>query len=249
MEPDETKEFFDELSFLKRDQSFCFRCDSQVVCFNRCCSDLNLVLSPYDVLMLRKGLQMESRPFIEQYTHVAIDPDTGFPELSMAMRDDMNQSCPLVTKPGCQVYSHRPSACRMYPVGRGARVTETGQIEEQFVLIKEAHCLGFESEVRWTAKSWQTDQELEAYNRSNDLYLRLLDDWRKKGRPLNREQVGIAILALYRVDAFQRYIRAKNLLDKTSLSQSQRDLILENEAECLAFAMRWFQSVILGKRA
>ena len=110
MESNETKELFSELPVLKDDQSFCFRCDSQVVCFNLCCADLNLVLSPYDVLMLRKGLEIESRPFIEKYTRVAIDPETGFPELSMAMRDDTNQSCPLVTETGWRlpaVTAHR----------------------------------------------------------------------------------------------------------------------------------------------
>ena len=113
--------------------------------------------------------------------------------------------------------------------------------------MKEEHCLGFQSQTCWTVKTWQTDQDLEAYNRSNDRYLRLVDGWRKKGRALTREQLGIAILALYRTDAFQRYIPAKGLLDRTSLSQSQRDLILQNEAECLAFAMRWFESVILNR--
>lgn len=249
METNETKDFLDELPVLEEDQPFCFRCDDRVACFNLCCADLNLVLSPYDVLMLRKGLKIESRAFLERYTRVAIDPETGFPEVSMAMRDDALESCPLVTDKGCCVYQHRPSACRMYPIGRGARVAETGQITEQFALIKEAHCLGFQSEVRWTAKTWQKDQELEAYNRSNDLYLRLLDDWRRKGKPLSREQFAIAILALYRADAFQRYIDAKGLLDRTALSQSQKDAILQNETECLAFAMRWFQSVVLSKAA
>jgi Fe-S-cluster containining protein len=247
MEPNETKAFLNELPILRDDQSFCFRCDAQVACFNLCCADLNLVLSPYDVLMLRKGLEIESRPFLENYARVAIDPETGFPEVSMAMREDAKKSCPFVTDTGCRVYQHRPSACRMYPIGQGAQVDETGQIAEQFVLVREEHCLGFQSDTRWTAQTWQADQKLEAYNRSNDLYLRMVDAWRKKGRPLSREQFGIAILALYRTDAFQRYIRAKGLLDRTSLSQSQKDLILQNEAECLAFAMRWFQSVILSK--
>jgi len=249
MEPNETKAFLDGLPILKNDQSFCFRCDAQVACFNLCCADLNLVLSPYDVLMLRKGLEIESRAFLEEYTRVAIVPNTGFPEFSLAMRDDLNKSCPFVTEAGCRIYQHRPSACRMYPVGRGACVAETGLIEERFVLIEETHCLGFQSELCWTAKTWQTDQNLEAYNRSNDRYLRLIDGWRRKDTALSREQLGIAILALYRTDAFQRHIQAKGLLDKTSLSQSQRDQILQDEAQCLAFAMRWFESVILNKAA
>jgi Fe-S-cluster containining protein len=249
MEPNQINAFLNELPILEDDQAFCFRCDPQLSCFNLCCADLNLVLSPYDVLMLRKGLEIESRPFLENYTRIAIDPETGFPEVSVAMREDAVKSCPFVTETGCRVYRHRPGACRMYPVGRGARVAETGQIAEQFVLMREEHCLGFQSDIRWTAQTWQADQELEAYNRSNDLYLRMVDAWRKKARPLGREQFGIAILALYRTDAFQRYVQAKGLLDRTWLSQTQKDSILQNEAECLAFAMRWLQSVILSRSA
>ena len=38
------------------DDTFQFACHPGVSCFNRCCGDVNIFLSPYDVLRLKTGL-------------------------------------------------------------------------------------------------------------------------------------------------------------------------------------------------
>ena len=50
---------------IKRGQPFRFRCHSALACFNQCCRNLNLFLYPYDVIRLRKALQMDSDRFLE----------------------------------------------------------------------------------------------------------------------------------------------------------------------------------------
>ncbi len=37
-----------------QDETFRFACHSQLPCFTRCCADLKLVLTPYDILRLKK---------------------------------------------------------------------------------------------------------------------------------------------------------------------------------------------------
>ena len=52
------------------DDTFKFACHPGVSCFNRCCGDVNIFLSPYDVLRMKKRLGMTSGDFLEQYASV-----------------------------------------------------------------------------------------------------------------------------------------------------------------------------------
>ena len=164
-------DFLDELPDLDPDESFNFCCGPSVACFNACCRDLDLVLGPYDVLRLRQALELSSRQFLEKFTAPVALPPGGFPALQLLMGEEPEKRCPFVTAKGCSVYEHRPSPCRAYPVGRGAELNPAGQIEQRFVLLREAHCLGFASEHSWTVRQWLDDQGLGPYNSSNDRYL------------------------------------------------------------------------------
>ena len=49
------------------DDRFEFGCHPGVSCFNRCCGDVNIFLSPYDVLRMKKRLGMTSSDFLEKH--------------------------------------------------------------------------------------------------------------------------------------------------------------------------------------
>ena len=55
---------------LKKNDTFAFACHQDLACFNRCCRNLNLFLYPYDVIRLRKALNMDSEQFLD--THVDV---------------------------------------------------------------------------------------------------------------------------------------------------------------------------------
>ena len=79
-----------------------------------------------------------------------------------------------MSEAGCKVYGNRPSACRTYPLGRASRIDESEQVEEQFFVVREPHCRGFEEDKTWDAASWLADQDLIRYNAANDRYLLLM---------------------------------------------------------------------------
>ena len=60
MSSDASRELLDSLPELKPDETFCFDCNPDVPCFNRCCAELTLPLTPYDVLRLRRNLGLGS---------------------------------------------------------------------------------------------------------------------------------------------------------------------------------------------
>jgi Fe-S-cluster containining protein len=114
---DQTPEFLNDMPQLAPGEKFQFRCHPGVDCFNACCSDLNLMLTPYDALRLRRFLGLSSRDFVQRHCMVSAGRDLGFPLVQMRMLDDARRSCPFVRPEGCSVYGDRPGACRTYPLG------------------------------------------------------------------------------------------------------------------------------------
>ena len=82
----------------------------------------------------------------------------------------IDRLCPFVSPGGCTVYENRPSSCRTYPLVRAlSRSRQTGEITEQFMVLQEPHCLGFEGGVanRRCSNGWM-GQEIAIYNEIND---------------------------------------------------------------------------------
>ena len=50
-------------------------------------------------------------------------------------------------------------------------------------------------------------------------------------------------MALYRVDAFVRFIQANNLFSKLGIPAERRKRIVADEEECLLFGIEWLGSV------
>lgn len=244
MYDDETKEFLASLPELEEGKTYHFRCHPGIACFNACCSDLNLVLTPYDVLRLRRALSLGSVDFLRRHTTMHMEEQTGFPEFRLRMTDDEARSCPFVRDEGCSVYGDRPGACRMYPLGRATRPDGSGGVREHFFIVREDHCQGFAEPDEWTGDAWKHDQGFEAYTASNDRYMHLLARIRQAGAPVPEKMGHLATLALYKLDEFQRFIVQTRLFDRLELDETRRTAILEDEEAALDFAMDWIELML-----
>ena len=47
---------------------FSFACHPGVSCFNRCCHEIDVILTPVDILKMKTELNMSSDKFLTQYT-------------------------------------------------------------------------------------------------------------------------------------------------------------------------------------
>ncbi|MCJ7629281.1 MAG: hypothetical protein MUO50_12955, partial [Longimicrobiales bacterium] len=65
--------------------TFKFGCHPGVSCFNTCCSDVNVFLSPYDVLRLAERLGISSTEFLEKYTLLPVHRDMTTPVVVLRM--------------------------------------------------------------------------------------------------------------------------------------------------------------------
>ncbi|MEF2144550.1 MAG: YkgJ family cysteine cluster protein [Desulfovibrionaceae bacterium] len=244
---DETQDFLDNLPQLEPGKTFQFRCHPGVNCFNACCSDLNLMLTPYDALRLRCALKRSSREFVQAHAMVSAGQDLGFPLMQLRMLDDTRRSCPFVRPEGCSVYGDRPGACRTYPLGRASMLDDQGELVERFFIVQEPHCNGFKEEAHWSSGEWLSDQGLEAYNEANDRYMRLMNRWKKMGRPLDQRQATMAFLALFQPDDFQRFIRDVKLFDRVEVDEARQKRVLEDEEAALEFGLDWLELLLFGQ--
>ena len=183
---------------------FHFQCRPGLDCFNSCCRDKRLPLWPYDLLRLRRGLDLPSDRILEEYAELEMDPVSGWPALRLKL--DVRGRCPLLTEAGCRVYDHRPAACRIYPLARAAALRH-GRAEAVYFRQEAPKCLGWGQEREHNLASWTADQGLEPYDRANDRLLPLLFHPKRKGRlNLTQRQVHAVLVALYNLDVFRRML-------------------------------------------
>jgi Fe-S-cluster containining protein len=221
-------------------EQFCFACHPGVACFTECCHQLDLALTPYDVLRLKNRLKMHSGRFLEQYVIIEWEQGMLFPACFLTMVDDGKASCVFLTDKGCSVYEDRPAACRAYPVGRGASRKGDGTVVEQFVLLQEPHCQGFAETTEQTAAEFFQDQGLAEYNRINDQLMELLQHPRIHfGFQPTRAQLDQYIMALYNLDTFRQEMADGRIEMQRPLTAMELQGLTSDDEQLLLLAMRW----------
>ncbi len=226
-----------------------FACHPGVACFTECCRELDLALTPYDVLRLKRNLGLLSGKFLSQYVIVEWDEQQVFPRCYLTMVDDGRASCVFVDAAGCAVYADRPGSCRAYPVGRGAARTVEGQLTESLVLIREPHCLGFSEAASQSAGDYLLDQGLKPYNRYNDALLELLQHQKVQNRTFRptRYQLDQYMLALYDLDQFRRELNEGRITLAAPLTSAQLQGLTGDDEELLLLGIRWLMREFFGK--
>ncbi len=225
---------------LSSDEKFCFACHTGVPCFTECCRQLDLTLTPYDVLRLKNRLKLHSGTFLEQYVIIEWEEGMIFPTCYLTMVDDGRASCVFVTDKGCSVYEDRPGACRAYPVGRGASRDGQGKVTEQYVLVKKPHCRGFEEDPQQTAETYFQEQGLAGYNQFNNPVMQLLQHPRIHfGFRPTKAQIDQFILALYNMDMFRQEMADDRICMNRPLTAMELQALAGNDEQLLLLGIRW----------
>ncbi|MDH3348838.1 MAG: YkgJ family cysteine cluster protein [Desulfobulbaceae bacterium] len=238
----------DQFRRVEAGEEFTFSCHPGVSCFTECCRELDLVLTPYDVLRLKNHFKTHSGAFLERYVIIEWDEQALFPLCYLTMVDDGKASCVFVTPKGCSVYENRPGACRAYPVGRGVSRTQEGNITESFVLVEEPHCQGFQEKTEQTIGGYFKDQELERYNIFNDKVLEIHQHQKiKQGFRPSKEQLDQYILALYNLDQFRVEMEKGRFSMKRPLTEEEQKGVAGDDELLLELGIRWIRGVLFDE--
>ena len=245
----QTNSFIEDSPRLGPEDSINFVCHKDVPCFNECCRDLTLLLTPYDVLRMRKRLNITSEEFIEEYAVMHADEVFNLPMLRLKMLDDELKRCPFVTPDGCSIYEDRPWACRCYPLGAAASKSKTGKDREFFFIIHEDHCKGFEQQRTITVKDWIVDQGIADYD-ANNSFFKELTMYRNQigGRNFTTQMQQMFFMACYNLEKFRKFVLESSFLDKFIISDDEVEKLRESDEALLDFSFRWLKFSLFGEK-
>lgn len=229
---------------------FTFRCHKGIACFTKCCSNIAIMLTPYDILRLKRKLGMLSGDFLQRYTYTRIDEKTSHPFVFLTMHEDADKKCPFVSAEGCTVYSDRPANCRYYPVGQASlkkRDETANQVatEEFYFFVREEHCLGFKEKDEWTIRSWRDDQGVDVYDDMNRGWKEILFRRNLTGNELDEKKQKAFYMACYDLDRFRRFIFESKFLDAFAVEPERVEKIKHDEAELMQFGFDYTKYVLM----
>jgi Fe-S-cluster containining protein len=236
----------DDYPHLTPEDCFAFRCSRELSCFNQCCADVNIALTPYDVIRMKQRLDLDSGEFLRRHTVAPFSKDQTFPVVFLKMGPDERKTCPFVQPSGCSIYSDRPWACRMYPIG----VASPAQPDQErfFFLIREEPCAGHEQDRNWTIRDWMEDQGVATYEQVGEEFKSItLHPFFQKGGRLDPAKMEMLFMVLYDIDKFRRFVFESTFLEKFEVSQEDRRRAEEDDLELLRLGFSWLRFCLFGE--
>jgi hypothetical protein len=230
------------------DDTFQFACRQDLDCFTRCCHDVSIVLTPYDVLRLKNALGISSSELLARHTISPVAGDQPVPVVLLRM-DPETKRCPFVCESGCRVYRDRPWACRMYPLGLAEPQRATLAGTPFHFLVREDLCQGHAVPQQCSVREWIVQQGIEEYDANNASFTALMLDgfWDRKAS-LTQAQLDMLFMAWYDLDRFRRFVLETSFLARFDVDETRVEAMRTDEAELLEFAMQWVRFCVLGQK-
>ena len=220
------------------EDTFHFGCHPGIDCFSQCCQDINILLTPFDIVQMKNHLGISSTEFLKTYTKTLFAPETSLPAVQFKMNEEGGKRCYFVSQSGCKIYQHRPWPCRMYPLD----ISVDG---EGFVpMVESSRCLGLKDDQTWQLQGWFEDQGLEPYNHWNLRFAEMTEDerltnWRKE----HPGAVEIFYLACYDLDRFREQVFEQSLHEMVDPHPIDLEKLRTDDLALLDFAFVWLKTV------
>lgn len=223
-----------EENLLNESSPFHFECHDALPCFTQCCKDVNIYLTPYDVLRLRMALGIGSGEFLAKYTQSFLAKGTNIPVVQLLM-DSHALYCHFVTEDGCSVYENRPWACRMFPL-------DLSPAEGAFRLIAgKERCMGLCEHGTETVGSWLERQGTGHYVEMEREFQSVVPERFKPGAAMN-EGLGRILFLAYDLDRFAELLKDSRFLKFYEVDEEMLRRVQESSEELLRLAFRYIRS-------
>ena len=228
--------------FTEKD-TFKFTCHNKLDCFTRCCADVSIFLTPYDVLRMKAGLGLTSDEFLAKYTFVPFSKEQLMPVVILRMDEENEKRCPFVTDDGCSIYEDRPWSCRMYPLGLASPKEDENASESAFYFVmEEGDCRGFADGKELTVGDWIEEQGITEYNEMGEFFKELsLHDYFQKNETLTPKKMEMFYTACYDLDRFRRFVFDSSFLDQFKIDPETVEAIRRDDVALMKFAFEWLR--------
>ena len=227
-----------------------FRCHRGVACWNACCSNIDISLTPYDIVRLKRRLGITSTEFLERYTVPYEMEKDGIAGVKLKPVDG-GTACRFMGDEGCGIYADRPTACRYYPVALlSLRRQDEYTDRESYAMVKEAHCLGHREPREITIDAYRAEQGLPEYDELargwRQLILKKKSSGPTIGKP-SRKSLQLFFMTCYDVDRFRAFVASESFNDVYDIPAAEREAILADDVALLQFGFRFLRQVLFGE--
>ena len=233
------------------DHAIQFSCHKGIGCWNACCSNIDISLTPYDIVRLKQRLGISSTEFLRDYTVPYEMEKDGIAGVKFRPVDN-GTACRFMRPEGCSVYEDRPTACRYYPVALlSMRKQDEYTDTESYAIVKEDHCKGHAENRRLTIADYRKEQGVEEYDE-------LARGWRQL--VLKKKSAGPAVgapslksrqlffMACYDVDTFRGFVDSEGFGKLFKLSADEKAMLMADDVELMQFAFRFLKQVLFGEQ-
>lgn len=243
------QEILTECPRMTLDDTFTFRCGADLDCFGDCCRDVTIVLTPYDVLRMKRALGMDSSEFLEKHTLSPRLPGQKFPIVILKMNEE-GKACPFVSGQGCGIYADRPWACRMYPLGAAEPKSPTPDDHAFHFVVREELCHGHGQGCPVSVRDWTVRQGAEEFEMMSGGFKELtLHGFWDGEKELTEQQADMFYMACYDLDRFRRFVFESRFLQLFEVDEARVDALHSDDEELLEFGMQWLRFSIFGERS
>ena len=234
------------LTVLQADQDFKFDCHPQVSCFTRCCRDITIFLSPYDIIRMKQALGLSSEEFLEKYT-VSLIGSVGLPVVLIKMHDDESKRCPFVTPKGCSIYEHRPWPCRIFPL-RPESTKQTEKAKKEYYSVMDIpFCEGLRENKVMTVDDWKKTQGIPKYMEMEAPFKKITTSPYLQGKKISNKKIqDMFHMAAYDIDLFRRFVFESKFLQIYDIADEDVERMRSDDVVLYEFAMKWLEHGLIG---
>ncbi len=223
-----------EQSVLTPTDAFRFSCNDMLPCFTQCCRDVNIYLTPYDVLRLRRALKISSGELLAKYTRHFLAGASHIPVVQFQM-DPETLNCQFVTDEGCSVYANRPWACRMYPL-------DLGSVEGEYqMIVGKDRCTGLAEPTVRTVEEWLQTQDIAPYVEMERLFQAVMPEGFKRGARMEAG-LGKLLFLAYDLDRFAEFLKDKRFLTFYEVDEEMLRQVWKDDEALLRLAFRYIRN-------
>ena len=227
-----------------------FRCHKGIDCFNACCRNIDIMLTPYDIIRLKQRLGISSTDFLRQYTvpfEFGKDSVAGVKFRPV----EGGTACQFMTEEGCSVYEDRPTACRYYPVGLlSTRRQDENFDRASYALVKEDHCHGHFEDRKLTIDEYRKEQGLEEYDEHGRLWRQQILKVKSAGPYIGKMSLAsrrFFFMASYDLDRFREFVRSEGFHTTYDVDAGTMDSLLKDDVALMEFGDRMIRQIMYGE--
>jgi Fe-S-cluster containining protein len=235
---------------LQGDAVIQFRCHKDIDCFNACCKNIDIMLTPYDILRLKQRLGISSTEFLRLYTEPFEFGKNSVAGVKYKPKEGTTE-CQFVTDAGCSVYEDRPTACRYYPVGLlSTRRQDENFDRASYALVREDHCHGHFEDRKLTIDEYRQEQGLEEYDEHGRAWRQLILKVKSAGPAIgnmSKTSLRFFFMACYDLDRFREFVRSTGFSTTYDVDQATREELLADDMALMRFGDRMIRQIMYGE--